>query len=305
MEDMAGSSGRYRVEEMAAAKEVDFEAPPPALSHSSSGDSLASLSSSSSEDDAFGPRTPRVDCDVVRPIARSDTWKPDRAKFGSGKLHTGSLASPNLPHAAAGNGSAAGLPGTPGATAGDKPVQGHLLSQTESAQPSRSPPPPVPCAPGTSYEEEENFERASRRMRRMSLSKSHLNMLAAKKRVITQANIAGSIFTQAKGTRLILGEETEIGQPAKNAMSDGRASFRHSRAELRWPCCCCRGEVIDGEGIFRRWWDVSQVVLLVYVAIVVRPDNPRHLAGRVPCRPYMYGGYIPHGGFILCSNTAC
>ena len=136
MEDMAGSSGRYRVEEMAAAKEVDFEAPPPALSHSSSGDSLASLSSSSSEDDAFGPRTPRVDCDVVRPIARSDTWKPDRAKFGSGKLHTGSLASPNLPHAAAGNGSAAGLPGTPGATAGDKPVQGHLLSQTESALPS-------------------------------------------------------------------------------------------------------------------------------------------------------------------------
>ena len=184
-----------------------------------------------------------------------------------------------------------------------------LLTQLLVACPTKltelTGPPPVPCAPGTSYEEEENFERASRRMRRMSLSKSHLNMLAAKKRVITQANIAGYIFTQAKGTRLILGEETEIGQPAKNAMSDGRASFRHSRAELRWPCCCCRGEVIDGEGIFRRWWDVSQVVLLVYVAIVVRPDNPRHLAGRVPCRPYMYGGYIPHGGFILCSNTAC
>lgn len=84
----------------------------------------------------------------------------------------------------------------------------------------------------------------------------------------TQASFLGSVSTKAAETRVILGDDTVFGQSPQDTMGSGGPVQQH-RSGLRRPCCCCRGQVIDGEGSFRRWWDVSQVLLLMYVAIVV------------------------------------
>ena len=38
---------------------------------------------------------------------------------------------------------------------------------------------------------------------------------------------------------------------------------------LERDCCCGHCKPIEGDGLFRRWWDAVQVLLLLYVALMV------------------------------------
>lgn len=116
-----------------------------------------------------------------------------------------------------------------------------------------------------------NVERASRRMRRMSISTPRKRVLLARQRMMGKAAVLGGLQRNAAESRAIYGDERGLGLDVDSV---GRPRNRWNRVQQHprgrcENCCCCRGPVIEHNGHFRQGWDMCQVLLLLYVAIVV------------------------------------
>ena len=186
-----------------------------------------------------------------------------------------------MPGAAQGEGDEGGdieqQPRTPGARpelshARSAPAQIRRVKLVESKSPGMS-------RMMSSEDAERYVNTESRRMRRFSASNSHQRLSEIKERVTHKAPLIGSLGRKAKelhatyGGSFAAGGEDGASPAQRSAAAAARAEEEmHDDRCARYlerDCCCGHCKPIEGDGLFRRWWDAVQVLLLLYVALMV------------------------------------